>query len=473
MAEVAQGAASSLEVMMKLTWLLLGLLGSTALANPYFDPKAVPLDDLNPDTIAKAAAAAIPIALQDLRSAALPALRVLINWEKSDNQETYTLASAVLEQSGTETLYARAQHLDPHGSYQAKLTDKKTHAVIGYAAIGTGSSFRLLTRALSFRFPAPKGDSTLTVYGENPINGVPELILQQDIPMQSLQEAPVVSDEAAIEVKTLQESTQSPALVVNVYADGYKANRKEAFWQHAAKVVEGLKSVKFPYLQRMTIRAVFAPSNQALGSARDLGLPVKRYDSFLGLFFPYWHNFGRWYHVVYPTDEGYFRQNIAVAPYDHPIVLLDDSNYWGIGNFNELTAIPGGNSGSFTYLLAHEFGHYFGLNEEYEGGGPTELAFAPNIAEPWSQNITFLPQGQDLKWKPFVSDTTPVPTPRHVWRGQGPYGAYKGGYADSQPLNKSHKPGFACVMESFKTFCPVCEAALKHRLQYDLGESAF
>ena len=147
---------------------------------------------------------------------------------------------------------------------------------------------------------------------------------------------------------------------------------------------------------------------------------------------------------------------------------MDDREYWGVGNFNELTAIPAGN-GSFTYLLLHEFGHYFGLNEEYEGGGPTELAFAPGIDEPWSQNITFHATAADLKWKQWVSASTPIPTPNGQWSGSGPLGAYRGGYADTVPLGKSHKPGHNCTMKNGSKFCAICREAISQKVGHDLG----
>ncbi len=82
---------------------------------------------------------------------------------------------------------------------------------------------------------------------------------------------------------------------------------------------------------------------------------------------------------------------MATVPYDYPLVVIDNADYWGVGNYMSLTVVPAANSSYFTYLLIHEFGHFFGLNEEYEEGGRTELEFAPQQDEPWSQNITFLP----------------------------------------------------------------------------------
>jgi hypothetical protein len=134
----------------------------------------------------------------------------------------------------------------------------------------------------------------------------------------------------------------------------------------------------------------------------------------------------------------------------------------------ELTAIPASNS-SFSYLLLHEIGHYFGLNEEYEGGGPTELAFAPNMAEPWSQNITFQTERSQIKWNHHIQNSTRIPTPSSSWSSGGPWGAYEGGYAETEPLGRSHKPGLSCVMNTQGAFCPICAEAITTKINVDIG----
>ncbi|WP_370449384.1 M64 family metallopeptidase [Legionella sp. km772] len=225
----------------------------------------------------------------------------------------------------------------------------------------------------------------------------------------------------------------------------------------------------------MSFYAVFNPSQEQLGKAKNLGFPIPEFNSFLGLYYPYWDNFGRWYHIVYPTRENKFRQALASAPYDYPVVLVNNSDYWGVGNYMSHTAIPANNDAYFTYLLLHEMGHFFGLNEEYEGGGRTELEFAPGISEPWSQNISFLenPSYAALKWNQFVNPNIVLPTPDNVWHSSPPvYGAYYGGYGDSQSSRaRSHKPGFNCVMESHEQFCSVCAKGILDVVQFSLGIS--
>lgn len=429
-------------------------------ANPYPDPDAVPKD--GPIKIDPR-----PLKLLDtdlLKARGFDVLRVQLDWNQST--DTFSLASATVERSGTDALSKRAAKADALGSYQGILKEAATGRILFYDATGTGQEFRKLTRALTFRFPAPRFRSELIVMGENPKTGVREQIFHTILEASAV----VRSDEATdLEVRLVKVATVKPALIVNVYAEGYTSDRKEQFWKDAKKLSASLENNKFPEVERMEIQAVFAPSKTKLGSAQELGMPVPERDSFLGLYYPYWDPFGRWYHIVYPTREARFRGGIGQIPYDYPVALIDNSGYWGVGNFNELTAIPAANS-SFTYLLLHEFGHYFGLNEEYEGGGPTELAFAPGIDEPWSQNITFHATETTLKWKSLIDTATPIPTPASLWQGNGPFGAYKGGYADTEPLHVSHKPAMECIMRSGGSFCPICKHAIHEKVKYDLGE---
>lgn len=437
-------------------YFILAVLATNALhANPYPDPSAVPQDGpyvVEPKTLEELEA-------KELQKAGHEILRVEVAWQESS--DSYEIASVKREPSGTDALLRRSRVPDPLGSYQGTL--RTAGGFVAYDSLGTGRAFRKLTRALTFRFPMPFGRAEFALVAENPTTGAMEEVLRQNLE-PPFDAAPALPTD--FEVRLVEAAAQTPSLVVNIYAEGYYSAKKDQFWKDARRVVDSLKSNQFPGREQMTFQAVFASSAEKLGSAEDLGLPVAERNSFLSLYFPYWNPFGRWYHVVYPTRESRYRAAIGGIPYDYPIAIIDNSGYWGVGNFNELTAIPSSN-GSFTYLLLHELGHYFGLNEEYEGGGPTELEFAPHIHEPWSQNITFLKD--TLKWKSLIAASTPVPTPSSAWTGSGPFGAYKGGYADSHPTGKSHKPGHNCIMKNGSKFCPICKHAIEAKVRHDLG----
>ncbi len=442
------------------------LISQLVYANPYWDPNKVPKDSSYPNLSNK-------INLNDLKTvsnhSAIDVLRVQVDW--LEENESYVVNTLIIEHSGTKALLARSTHKPKWGSYLGVLKDNATGNSVYYDSVGTGREYRKLARAINFRFPIPTQDMTFELYAENPQTGVMELVLNRNIATnEPVTDASSFKD---LEIKEVALAEKSPSLRVNIYAEGYNSAEKIKFWQQAIKAVNVLQSEHFPGVEYMSFYAVFSSSNKTLGSADNLGLPVPEYDSFLGLYYPYWDNFGRWYHIVYPTRENKFRQGLASAPYDYPIVLVNNNKYWGVGNYMSHTAIPAGNSTYFTYMLLHEMGHFFGLNEEYQGGGRTELEFAADIDEPWSQNITFLtnPSYSNLKWHELVSPQTSIPTPDWDWISNPPvYGAYEGGYADS-PSSKgiSHKPGLNCVMESHQSFCDICTKGILDVIQFDLG----
>ncbi len=443
------------------------LFHSSVFANPYWDPLKVPTDSSY-----RSSRLALP-RIDRLKTvnndSAIDVLRIQVDWREAD--EAYTVTKMIVEPSGTAALIARSKQKPRLGSYLGVLKDNQTGRDVYYDSIGTGKEYRKLARAINLRFPVPKEDMTFELYAENPNTGAMEKVVSKPFTIMELQKQKQTLDD--VEIKELALARQSPSIRVNIYAEGYLQSEKETFWQHAVKAVQVLQNEQFPGVDYMSFYGVFHASNQKLGRARDLDTPVPEYDSFLGLFYPYWDGFGRWYNVVYPTREDKFRQGLAAAAYDYPLILVNSSEYWGVGNYMSFTAIPAASS-YFTYMLFHEFGHFFGLNEEYEGGGRTELEFAPAMPEPWSQNITFLTDASydNLKWKQFVDSHVKLPTPYTDWKSSPPvYGAYRGGYADSISINgHSHKPGLNCVMETHTHFCDICTHAIEQVVQQSLGK---
>lgn len=444
------------------------LVSQSVMANPYWDPDKVPRDtsySFSPQI------SSVTRQLKRVKNdSAVDVLRVQIDWRGTD--ETYHVSKMVIEPSGTDSLVKRSTKKPRYGSYLGVLKDKMTGAAIYYDAIGTGKEYRKLARAVTLRFPVPDREMTFELFAENPDTGVMERVISQTVSPDQLNR--VIPDESNVVIRELSHSPKSSSLRVSIYAEGYLKEEEPAFWKHAMKTVQVLQNEKFPGVEYMSFYGVFHPSERKLGSPVDLGMPVPEYGTYLGLYYPYWDNFGRWYHIIYPTREDKFRSALAVAAYDYPLILVNDNGYWGVGNYMSHTAIPAANSMYFTYLLLHEFGHFFGLNEEYTGGGRTELEFAYGISEPWSQNITFFtePRYEKLKWHTFVDSRTRLPTPDVDWKSTPPnYGAYSGGYADSNSAHgQSYRPGLSCVMESDHHFCNICSQAILSVIHSGLGE---
>lgn len=432
------------------------LLSSLTFANPFPDPAQVRSPSIVKLNLK-------PQLITNKRMTSQSVLRVEVQWKEN---ETYEMSGLFLESSGTESLIARSKNKDSLGSYKAQL--KLQDGTIVHASVGTGRMFRKLVKTLSFRFPISQNFTSgeISLEAEHPESGVMETVLQRKVTSGDFKVVPSQD----VKIFTLKSADKQPAIKVNFYAEGFLAKDEKKFLQSAEKAVAVLTK-DLPGSEYFEYSAVFAPSKLKIGRAQDLGeSPLKR-DSFLGLYFPHWAKFNRWYHVVYPTDQTHYRNALAQAPYDYPIALIDDAEYWGVGNYKELTAVPVGHS-LFAFLLLHEFGHFMGLNEEYESGGPTELEFAKNISEPWSQNITFNPSPEKLKWikqtEPGISlPTTMADFERFGGRVKNPVGAYKGGYAESEPRHKSHKPVLKCTMGQEAKFCPVCSEALRSLIDFD------
>lgn len=391
-------------------------------------------------------------------------LRVDVNWNAS--LKKFEFFRATREQSGTKAFYKRAKNKPKLGSFIGKLVDKDNQ-LVGWDSVGTGYRFKYMSRGVSLRFPdTGLKDYKFELWGEDDVSGALKSVVSIDVKAQEIQD---LVKRADVEILTLKNSSENSKIRFNIYAEGYLSGESDAFFRDAARLKRAILDYKnLPEKNFIEIVAVFAPSNKRLGKAvkKDEGFIQ---DSFLSLYFPYWRLEGRWYHVLYPTSISRYRDAIGQVPYDYPIALVKDSNYWGVGNYNELTAVPS-DSGSMVGLFHHEFGHFIGLNEEYSSGGPTELEFSSGVLEPFSQNLTFTQGLKNLKWKSFLNVETPVPTPyRYNRRNQNLIGAFSGGYAGTG-TKKTYIPARSCVMKSLDAnFCDVCKHAIEHKFHVDMG----
>lgn len=386
-------------------------------------------------------------------------IRVHVAWAEGSG---YTLGAVKRESSGTEALLRRAQQGDSLGSFIGIVSDPISGEELLQQTIGIGVSYRELTRSITFRFPAFNQPATFTLLAPDPQTGESVEVLSETIDPQTL---PSVEPQA-VSVTELRAARRDSALRVNIYAEGYLEGSESRFLESAQAVVDVLESNAFPGVDHLEFHAVFAPSAQPLGVATDLGEPIPVWDSFLTLYHPYWSSFSRWFHVMYPTDEERFRDALAQAPYDYPFIVTDSAEYWGTGNYNAYTVVPS-DVDAFDYLVLHELGHYFGLNEEYSTQD-TELLFAPAVQEPWSQNMTFQQEAEAIKWHAHIDDGTPIPTSSAQWPRAG-IGAYFGGYAGEDSRSLIPVPDGVCTMSSGLEFCDVCRSAMADKLEADLA----
>ncbi|MFQ5865607.1 MAG: M64 family metallopeptidase [bacterium] len=120
---------------------------------------------------------------------------------------------------------------------------------------------------------------------------------------------------------------------------------------------------------------------------------------------------------VLSLENREIRDAAAAAPYDFIYILVNSKRYGGGGIYNlYATGMTGVQNPELDwhvdYMFTHEFGHSFGgLGDEYYSSSVSYLDFYPAGVEPWEPNVTALLDADNLKWKSFVEQGTPLPTP--------------------------------------------------------------
>ena len=155
-----------------------------------------------------------------------------------------------------------------------------------------------------------------------------------------------------------------------------------------------------------------------------------------------------WSHVciIIKEDDIYLGTGWS-SDHQFAISLFKDKSY---GNTPEAT-------------FQHEFGHaVFSLKDEYGGKGP----YTGN--EPAEINVTTVTQRNLLKWRNFVEDATPIPTPESFYKNNpDKVGCYEGGATYDTGI---YRPQFVCAMrthwdkKTYGHYCKVCLAQARHTL---------
>jgi hypothetical protein len=199
-----------------------------------------------------------------------------------------------------------------------------------------------------------------------------------------------------------------------ILGDGYAKSDMEKFRKDAKHFSETLFSYQ-PFKKHkndFNVRAM-----EVVSAESGIDMPDKNVwkNTALGTMY---NTFGSARYVL--TEENRTLRDIAgTAPYDFITILVNDNRYGGGGIFNLYTTsftqpAKVGQEWEMDYVYVHEFGHCFGgLGDEYYSSQISYVDFYPKGVEPWEPNITRTNTRETLKWRTFVSDNTPIPTP---WR---------------------------------------------------------
>ncbi|NVM80188.1 hypothetical protein FHW83_006033 [Duganella sp. SG902] len=190
-----------------------------------------------------------------------------------------------------------------------------------------------------------------------------------------------------------------------IVGDGYTKGEMKKFEAAARRLADHLFATS-PFKERATdfnVWAIALPTTESGVSRPSTGAhkasPLgTRYDIF-----------GSERYVL-TTDNRALRELAQYAPYEFIEILVNNETYGGGGIFGQFSTAAADNDWA-NYLFVHEFGHHFaGLADEYYTS-PVAYATGGERREPWEPNATALHDPARLKWRKFVKEGTPMPTP--------------------------------------------------------------
>jgi len=236
----------------------------------------------------------------------------------------------------------------------------------------------------------------------------------------------------------------SSRIVIAITGDGYTISQQTQFGSDAATVADAILSTSpwSTFANSINVYIIGAISSQSGADKPWMG-------QYVNTIFDGAYGFGgaqQCLTVDYGKVTTYL--NNALQKYDVVVVTVNDAAYGGSGHNAAVTS----NHSAMTDIALHELGHTFaGLEEEYEGNvGPYA---GP---EPVSPNVTTVTNPALIKWRAWISPTTPIPTtPPLMYPNQ--VGLFQGGFTFSLGV---YRPMLDCKMRNIGSqFCSVCKEA--------------
>jgi hypothetical protein len=351
-----------------------------------------------------------------------------------------------------------------HGKYRLDVIDSASGNVIYRYGFGTLFGEWITTdeakntrRAFeeTLEMPYPKAPVIIKVHLRDSKGAMDEIFsVNVDPAFHQIGRSPKLPALAEAEVIELQVvGDHSEKVDILVLGDGYLVTEKEKFRGDLDRFMENFFESD-PFKSRwedFNIRAVYLPSNTSGVDEPRKGIHS---DTPFGMMF----NMFDLPRYCMTEDVWAIHDAAAQVPHDAILLMANSSRYGGGAIYNHYTVFVSDNEYD-DYLTVHEFGHGFvGLGDEYYSSSVAYNEFYPAGVEPWEPNITALLDPANVKWKRFVDEGTPLPTPEEddAWRDK--VGAFEGaGYA----AKNLFRPAKDCKMFSKgnKNFCAVCEDA--------------
>lgn len=207
---------------------------------------------------------------------------------------------------------------------------------------------------------------------------------------------------------------------VVILADGYTADEQDKLLADAKRAV-GYYLETSPYSEHKDIVAF-----RTIGIvSRESGIDMPRRDIWVDTALDTSFNSFDSARYVLTLANKEMRDIAANVPYEVIVIMVNTDRYGGGGIYNLFNTFAA-DAIEAKYLALHESGHSFaGLGDEYYTSQVSYEEFYKPGVEPWEPNITALLDPENVKWKEFIKEGTPIPTPA-TEEYAGVIGAFEG-----------------------------------------------
>ncbi len=270
-----------------------------------------------------------------------------------------------------------------------------------------------------------------------------------------------IKKERAKELSTFQvinSGSSSQKVDIAIIPDGYTAKEMEQFEADCKRFTDYFFNTS-PFKEnknKFNIWGVVMPSEESGTDFPNKGIWVKTALN---------TNFSTFDTDRYlmTADNKSVRDAASNVPYDQIYILVNTGEYGGGAIYNYYSVCMSKNRFEGE-VFVHEFGHAFAsLADEYVTDDVAYQDFYDLSIEPVDPNLTTLVDFNS-KWKEFVDNDTPIPTPE-TKENKDKVGAFEGGGYVKKGI---YRPMQNCIMRGLNAegFCVVCKKALQYMIDF-------